>query len=67
MTFPQNLQNDRNTLRTFNLTKIPLKHPKYPKPLFLVILEASGVFCSSYKISGMLVVLDILRGILVVL
>ena len=34
LTFPRNLQNDRNTLRTFNLTKIPLKHPKYPKPIF---------------------------------
>ena len=33
----------------------------------LVILEGSGVFCSSYRISGILVILDILRGILVVL
>ena len=33
----------------------------------MVILDASGVFCSSYRISGMLVILDILRGILVVL
>ena len=35
--FPQNLQNDWNVLRNFDLMKIPLKHPKYAKPLFLVI------------------------------
>ena len=47
--------------------KIPLKHPKYPKTSILVIFEASGVFCSSYRISGILVIFDILWGILVVL
>ena len=45
--------------------KIPLKHPKYPQTSILVIFEASGVFCSSYRISGILVILDILWGILV--
>ena len=38
-----------------------------PQHLYiLVILEALAVFCSSYRISGMLVISDILRGILVV-
>ena len=40
---------------------------KIPQTSILVILEALGVFYSSYRISGMLVILDILRDILVVL
>ena len=44
-----------------------LETSKIPQTPILVILEASGVFCSSYRISGMLVILDILRGIFVVL
>ena len=33
VTFPQNLQNDWNTLRISSLMNMPSKHPKYPKPL----------------------------------
>ena len=40
---------------------------KIPQTSILVILEALGVFCSSYKFSGILVILEILRGILVIL
>ena len=47
--------------------KNTLETSKIPQTPILVILEASGVFCSSYRISGMLVILDILKGILIVL
>ena len=49
------------------MTENTLETSIIPQTSILVILEALGAFCSSYRISSILVILDLLRGIFVIL